>query len=69
MSGVRILPLLGAAFWLLPNSALVMSLLLSLGVLLVPLPTRMHGGKGVTCERCHGPGKQHAEGGDVTLIF
>ena len=32
-------------------------------------PALMHGGKGVTCESCHGPGKAHAEGGDVTLIF
>jgi DmsE family decaheme c-type cytochrome len=29
----------------------------------------MHGGKGVTCESCHGPGKAHAEAGDVTMIF
>jgi DmsE family decaheme c-type cytochrome len=29
-----------------------------------------HGGKGVTCENCHGPGKAHVEGGgDVTKIF
>jgi DmsE family decaheme c-type cytochrome len=29
-----------------------------------------HGGKGVTCEICHGPGKAHVEsGGDVTKIF
>ncbi len=28
-----------------------------------------HGGKGVTCEGCHGPGKAHVEGGgDVTKI-
>lgn len=32
-------------------------------------PTLMHGGKGATCESCHGPGKAHAEGGDVTTIF
>ncbi|MGB7546239.1 MAG: DmsE family decaheme c-type cytochrome [Terracidiphilus sp.] len=32
-------------------------------------PAPMHGGKGVTCESCHGPSKQHAEGGDATLIF
>ncbi|HEX3436477.1 MAG TPA: DmsE family decaheme c-type cytochrome [Pseudacidobacterium sp.] len=30
----------------------------------------MHGGKGVTCESCHAPGKAHVEsGGDVTKIF
>lgn len=30
----------------------------------------MHGGKGVTCESCHGPAKAHVEsGGDVTKIF
>ena len=30
----------------------------------------MHGGKGVTCENCHGPGKEHVEsGGDATKIF
>jgi DmsE family decaheme c-type cytochrome len=29
-----------------------------------------HGGQGVTCEGCHGPGKAHVEsGGDVTKIF
>ena len=30
---------------------------------------RMPGGKGVTCESCHGPGKAHEEGGDVASIF
>lgn len=30
----------------------------------------MHGGAGITCENCHGPGKAHVEGGgDVTKIF
>jgi signal transduction histidine kinase len=38
MSGAWILPFLGVAFWLLPSSALTMGLLLSLGVLLAPLP-------------------------------
>ncbi len=32
-------------------------------------PVLMHGGKGVTCESCHGPGKAHAEAGDATKIF
>jgi cytochrome c553 len=30
----------------------------------------MHGGKGVTCEACHGPGAAHvASGGDPTKIL
>jgi DmsE family decaheme c-type cytochrome len=30
----------------------------------------MHGGKGATCESCHGPGKAHVEsGGDATKLF
>jgi len=30
----------------------------------------LHGGKGITCEGCHGPGKAHVEsGGDATKIF
>ena len=30
----------------------------------------MHGGKGVTCENCHGPGKAHVDGGgDITKIL
>jgi hypothetical protein len=30
----------------------------------------LHGGKGVTCEACHGSGKEHVEGGgDVEKIF
>lgn len=30
----------------------------------------LHGGKGVTCEGCHGPGKEHVDGGgDVEKIF
>src|SRR5277367_2864918 len=29
-----------------------------------------HGGNGVTCEACHGPGKEHVDGGgDVTKIL
>jgi DmsE family decaheme c-type cytochrome len=30
----------------------------------------LHGGKGVTCESCHGAGKAHVDGGgDITKIF
>jgi predicted CXXCH cytochrome family protein len=30
----------------------------------------MHGDNGITCENCHGPGKEHVDGGgDVTKIF
>src|ERR1700691_2905799 len=30
----------------------------------------LHGGKGVTCESCHGPGEAHvASGGDMTKIL
>ena len=30
----------------------------------------LHGGKGATCESCHGPGKAHVEsGGDAAKIF
>ncbi len=30
----------------------------------------LHGGKGVTCEGCHGPGQAHVDsGGDATKIF
>lgn len=32
-------------------------------------PVLVDGGKGVTCESCHGPGIAHAKGGDATLIF
>ena len=32
-------------------------------------PALMKGGKGATCESCHGPGKAHAGTGDVTMIF
>lgn len=28
-----------------------------------------HGGKGATCESCHGPGKAHSEDGDAAKIF
>ena len=29
-----------------------------------------HGGKGISCEACHGPGKAHVDGsGDITKIF
>lgn len=30
---------------------------------------RIPGGKDLTCESCHGPGKAHEESGDVALIF
>lgn len=29
----------------------------------------MHGGSGITCENCHGPGKAHAESGGTTKEF
>ncbi|MGO9339572.1 MAG: DmsE family decaheme c-type cytochrome [Terracidiphilus sp.] len=32
-------------------------------------PVLVDGGKGVTCESCHGPGTAHAKDGDTTLIF
>lgn len=32
-------------------------------------PSLVPSDKGATCESCHGPGKAHAEGGDVALIF
>ena len=32
-------------------------------------PALTHGGKGVTCESCHGSGKAHEEAGAVTMIF
>jgi DmsE family decaheme c-type cytochrome len=28
-----------------------------------------HGGKGVSCESCHGPGKAHSEAGEAAKIF
>jgi len=30
---------------------------------------QMHGANGVTCENCHGPGKEHAESADPSKIF
>jgi len=32
-------------------------------------PALVDGGKGVTCENCHGAGKAHAKGGNAALIF
>lgn len=32
-------------------------------------PALVDSGKSVTCESCHGPGKAHAESGEVTMIF
>jgi DmsE family decaheme c-type cytochrome len=31
-------------------------------------PVPMPGGNGENCESCHGPGKRHAENGDISLI-
>lgn len=30
---------------------------------------QMHGGKSITCESCHGPGKAHSEDGDAAKII